>query len=278
MKLNYVNLGCGAHFHPQWVNVDFSKTGEGVISHNLLAGVPFNDNEFDVVYHSHVLEHFQKRDAISFINECYRILKPGGIIRIAIPDLEQIVNNYLRILTQGKTDPDNEKIRADYDWMLIEMYDQTVRDSGGGEMLKFLSNENMLNEAFMIERIGHEGAMLRKELLQPQHRNELSPFRKALHKIKHFAKPKHYKDLFLRSFFSNEYKLLRLARFKQSGEIHQWMYDIYSISHLLKNAGFKNIEQMTFNTSHINNWQSFTLDEFNNKVRKPDSLFVEAVK
>src|ERR1700709_1713415 len=109
-ELPYLNLGCGSHFDRQWVNVDFSKTGEGVIAHNLLNGIPFNDNTFEVVYHSHVLEHFPKDRAEEFIRECYRVLKPAGIIRVAVPDLEQIVSNYSRLLTLGKTHPDSEKI------------------------------------------------------------------------------------------------------------------------------------------------------------------------
>jgi predicted SAM-dependent methyltransferase len=160
-KLPYLNLGCGSHFNRQWVNVDTLKSGEDVIAHNLLEGVPFDDNSFEVVYHSHVLEHFQKNDAPKFIAECYRVLKPGGIIRIAVPDLEQIVNNYTRLLNMGKADPVNEKIRADYEWIKIEMYDQTVRNVTGGEMANYLSAETLPNDDFVMERIGHEGYLIR---------------------------------------------------------------------------------------------------------------------
>src|ERR1700743_2591931 len=93
-KLPYLNLGCGHHFNKRWVNVDFVSIGDDVIGHNLLKGIPFDDSSFEVVYHSHVLEHFQKRDAVKFIDECYRVLKPGGTIRVVIPDLEQIVTHY----------------------------------------------------------------------------------------------------------------------------------------------------------------------------------------
>ena len=108
-KLPYLNLGCGSHFNQQWVNIDFSKTGEGVIAHNLLNGIPFDDNTFDVVYHSHVLEHFPQDKAIDFIRECYRVLKPGGIIRVAVHDLEQIIKNYSRLIDLGKVQPENKK-------------------------------------------------------------------------------------------------------------------------------------------------------------------------
>jgi predicted SAM-dependent methyltransferase len=278
--LPYLNLGCGTQFSPQWTNVDFSKTGDGVVVHNLLEGIPFGDNTFEVVYHSHVLEHFTKDDAIKYIAECYRVLKPNGIIRIAVPDLEQIVNNYNRLLTSGKADPDNKRIRADYDWIMTEMYDQAVRNRNGGEMLKYLSAKTLENEDFVLQRIGHVGYMIRQSSIQPknEHRIRTPLLKKLFGKIKGMTSLKKYKDLFLKSLFSQEYKLIQLGRFRQSGEIHQWMYDIYSLRNLLKDAGFKNIEQKDFDKSQIPDWRSFSLDEVNNTIRKPDSLFVEATK
>jgi len=278
--LSYLNLGCGSHFNAQWVNVDFTKTGDGVIAHNLLNGIPFEENTFQVVYHSHVLEHFPKNQALQFIEECYRVLQPGGIIRIAIPDLEQIVANYTRLLSLGKADINNKEIRADYDWIMTEMYDQTVRNQSGGDMLNYLASETLSNEDFVFTRIGHEGMMIRKSILDSMNRQpaQISRLRKTLGSIKRTISPKNYSENILKIFFKNEYNLLQLARFRQSGEIHQWMYDIYSLGNLLREAGFKNIQKMDFDQSNIANWRSFKLDEANDTVRKPDSLFVEAVK
>ncbi len=279
--LPYLNLGCGYHYHADWVNVDFSETGKDVIGHNLLKGIPFNDNTFKVVYHSHVLEHFPKTEAVKFIEECYRVLKPDGIIRIAIPDLEQIVANYTRLLNMGKNDMNNIAIREDYDWILTEMYDQVARDESGGEMLKYLSKERLNNEEFIFSRIGHEGRMLRKNLTE----NNLSDVtvkksigEKLSRKLKDITYPDNYKKLFLKLLFPKEFELIKLARFKKSGEIHQWMYDIYSLGNLLRDVGFNNVRQMQYNESSIPDWTSFGLDEVDNAVRKPDSLFVEAIK
>ena len=79
-KLPYINIGCGFHFHEDWTNIDFHASGKDVIAHNLLKGIPFSDASFEVAYHSHVLEHFLKKDADFLISECYRVLKPGGMI------------------------------------------------------------------------------------------------------------------------------------------------------------------------------------------------------
>ncbi|HTK18631.1 MAG TPA: methyltransferase domain-containing protein [Mucilaginibacter sp.] len=275
-KLPYLNLGCGSHFNKLWVNIDFSKTGEGVIAHNLLNGIPFDDNMFEVVYHSHVLEHFPKDKAIDFILECYRVLKPGGIIRIAVPDLEQIVKNYSRLLDLGKTQPENERLRVDYDWIMIEMYDQMVRNISGGEMLKYIAKQKLDNEDFVYERIGHEGQMIREGVINSINRQAIKA--SSYHKIRNIISPRNYKDLFFKLFFKNEYQLIKLSRFRLSGEIHQWMYDIYSLGNLLRDVGFKKIEKKGFDHSSIPEWRSFSLDEINNEIRKPDSLFVEGIK
>ncbi|MEO6453267.1 MAG: methyltransferase domain-containing protein, partial [Ginsengibacter sp.] len=151
--MRLLNLGCGSHYvvSPDWTNVDFNSNDLHVISHDLSQGIPFKDNTFDMIYHSHVLEHFSKSDGVKFVNECFRVLKPGGILRVAIPDLEQITRNYLKFLELGLKDPHDPLIEANYDWMLLEMYDQTVRNISGGEMLKYLHQENLINEEFIYE-------------------------------------------------------------------------------------------------------------------------------
>ena len=57
-------------------------------------GLPFHDNVFDIVYHSHFITHIDRDVAFFVTKECHRILRPGGIVRVVLPDLEQIVNLY----------------------------------------------------------------------------------------------------------------------------------------------------------------------------------------
>ncbi|GAB3903601.1 class I SAM-dependent methyltransferase [Mucilaginibacter boryungensis] len=273
-KLPYLNLGCGGHFDKRWTNIDFFKTGEGVIAHNLLKGIPSADNSFEVVYHSHVLEHFSKKDAIKFISECYRVLGNNGIIRIAVPDLEQIVHHYTRLLALGKANLGNPAIRADYEWIMTEMYDQTVRNNWGGEMLNILTSKDLPNEKFIYSRIGTEGRMIRESIITQQ--NPVT--RKPGSIIKKALSLNSFKQLFFKIILGSDYQLYRIGKFRRSGEIHQWMYDSYSLTNLLTDAGFKNIEVKTFDTSAIANWRQYGLDEMDGKARKPDSLFVEAIK
>ena len=47
---------------------------------------PYGDEEFEAVYSSHVLEHMPPADAAHCLREVHRVLKPGGVARIAVPD------------------------------------------------------------------------------------------------------------------------------------------------------------------------------------------------
>jgi hypothetical protein len=66
--------------------------------------------------------------------------------------------------------------------------------------------------------------------------------------------------------------------FRDGGEVHQWMYDRYSLKRLLEQAGFVTVKVCMADESRIPNYQKYQLDTNNGIVRKPDSLFIEATK
>jgi len=282
--MEMLNLGCGEKFHKKWVNIDFASHHENVIAHNLLKGIPFDENVFDVVYHSHVLEHFARGDGKAFITECYRVLKPGGILRVAVPDLEQIVKNYLQCL-DGALVGDKEST-YNYEWIMLELYDQTVRNQSGGEMAKFFYKENIENEEFVFSRIGQEGKQIRDKFLNArikstisedsikdeQAKNRLSKFKFYISRLKNLLSRKDRKKA------DNTNLYAEIGRFRLGGEIHQWMYDRYSLGKLLDDTGFANIQVTTAFNSMIPDWNYFELESRNGFIYKPDSLFVEAIK
>jgi predicted SAM-dependent methyltransferase/GR25 family glycosyltransferase involved in LPS biosynthesis len=98
-----LNLGCGAQVHPEWTNVDIMPQHPGAFNHDLNKPLPFADASFEVVYHSHVLEHLTKEQGKAFVAECYRVLKPGGILRVVVPDLETIALLYPENLDKAES-------------------------------------------------------------------------------------------------------------------------------------------------------------------------------
>lgn len=279
--MNYLNLGCGQHYHEEWTNLDFKGIPGEVQEHNLLEGIPFETASFDVVYHSHVLEHFTPQDGETFIAECFRVLKPGGVLRVAVPDLEGIVREYLKQLEGAKASDKTAEVR--YDWILLELLDQLVRHKGGGQMLAHLAQEALPDEAYVYDRIGHEAKNLRQLLLQKKSSAEANTHKErnvASHSIitrisqrlRNFFKPT------LPTLSPEEEAFLRVGKFRLGGEVHQWMYDSYSLSRLLKKSGFSEVREVTAFSSKIPNWDTFGLDVINGEVRKPNSLFIEAIK
>ncbi|WP_026072953.1 class I SAM-dependent methyltransferase [Nodosilinea nodulosa] len=284
-----LNLGCGRRYCPEWVNIDFSAHSEKVISYDLSVGIPFDDNSFDVVYHSHLLEHFSKDKAHMLVQECFRVLRPKGIFRVVVPDLESIAHLYLTALE--KANFGDCEWAENYNWMLLELLDQLVRIQSGGEMQTYLKQKALQNSDFVIQRLGVEAknlmTIMGEETLN--HSNvsnaifpNLSVFiDSAIKPIYRLIRHSNYRrNALLRLILGfRDYQALQIGRFRQSGEVHQWMYDHYSLSHLLKRCGFIEVVQRTALTSYIPNWSAYNLDtDPDGSVYKPDSLFIEGVK
>jgi SAM-dependent methyltransferase len=271
-----LNLGCGHRYHSDWTNIDIVAHGPGVVAHDLSRGIPLPDGSCDVVYHSHVVEHIRRAEALAFVRECFRVLKPGGVVRVATPDLERIAQLYLQKLNEASGG--DAASTADYDWMLLEMYDQTVRERTGGEMTDFLAQNPLSNERFVVERIGQEG----REIIAACRQRSGEPRRSVGREM--IRRPR---GLFekagaglLKLFFGTDAPgALALGRFRRAGEVHQWMYDRFSLARLLKAGGFSEPTVRAATESAIPDWRTFNLDTLpDGSVVKPDSLFMEAVK
>ena len=211
-----VNLGCGGCFHRDWINLDFIASSPEVIQHDLRTRSPIDDRSCSVVYHSHVLEHFSRAVAPRFLGECHRLLQPGGILRVVVPDLEMIARLYLRYL-DGATAGDEAAARK-HEWMTLELLDQMVREETGGEMWNYWRQNPMPAEEFVIERTG-------REVLQ-------------------FILPLRAKGLAALSdppSGGQSKKPIEVGRFRESGEVHKWMYDRHSLKRLLEGCGFTDV-------------------------------------
>lgn len=122
MEKTYVQYGCGHSAPQQWVNFDVSPTlriqktpvlngllksrlntvfPDNVLLGDIIKGLPVADGSCDGAYCSHTLEHLSLSDLKIALQNTYRILKPGGIFRCVLPDLEFVAREYLAALDKG---------------------------------------------------------------------------------------------------------------------------------------------------------------------------------
>lgn len=240
-----LNLACGTKMHWGWNNLDFSlyarlrrrrlvtrflrKIGfisdqryerlqsvdPQIIQWNLRRGVPFADCTFDVLYHAHFLEHLEERAAVGFLQECFRVLKPGGMLRVVVPDLELLASTYLESLRQ--LDHGDPAAETAHQRAIYELFDQMVRTrvTGTTEQKRWVAR---------VEGLFRTNAA-------------------------------------------------------RAGEVHQWMYDRYSLCQLLERVGFGDVLQEKACTSRIEGWESFHLDaDKDGTPYMPESLYLEAMK
>ena len=151
-----LNLGCGTKTSPRATNIDWSiharlrhspvgrrlaplvlneerrklfLSMDDVLVHDLRKGIPASDASVHAVYHSHILEHIDRDAVPAFFSEILRVLRPGGVHRVVVPDLERYAHEYLDSLERGL---DDAQARARHDATVSEMILQMVRREASG--------------------------------------------------------------------------------------------------------------------------------------------------
>ena len=118
----WLHLGCGLEAPADWLNVDGSfqaafarwprlkrllvaariyprsqaaiKWPRNVARMDLRRRLPFENERFDAIYSSHTFEHLYRDQAAALARECFRVLRPGGVCRILVPDLAAAIARY----------------------------------------------------------------------------------------------------------------------------------------------------------------------------------------
>jgi predicted SAM-dependent methyltransferase len=96
--LRYLNLGCGPNGNEAFINLDYFWRPHIDVCWDFNAGLPFGDASMQGIFSEHCLEHFSFRDGLSLLRECHRVLAPGGIMRVVVPDGEHYLRTYVRAL------------------------------------------------------------------------------------------------------------------------------------------------------------------------------------
>lgn len=89
-----LHLGCGEKIIPGFINVDVRKLPGVDIIDDISNLNRFDKDSVDLIYASHVLEHFGRREYLDILKNWFDIIKPGGILRIAVPDFGAVVEHY----------------------------------------------------------------------------------------------------------------------------------------------------------------------------------------
>lgn len=267
--LNKLNLASGSIFVSDngWLNFDYGGDGKLVRRANLLSRMPLPDNSADLVYSSHFLEHIPYSLVPDFLVECRRLLCPNGVIRVVLPDLENMCQAYL--------DYRNASSHEKADFIVLELIDQCVRRAQGGELGRYYEaimeqpglSQSMID--FVRERTG-------EDLFSSPSRRRRS-WRSILSRLLRLNDNAriHFATLLLPKAFRDQN-----ISFCSVGEKHHWIYDEFMISRLLMQAGFQSIQRMSASSSLYPNFPFHPLDvDTDGKPRKgAESMYIEAVK
>jgi predicted SAM-dependent methyltransferase len=88
-----LNIGCGEVMEPGYINIDLHYPDAD--EHMDAQSMEYEDESVDEIYSSHLLEHFGKREVPEVLGEWFRILKPDGILKMDLPNLEWCMRNWL---------------------------------------------------------------------------------------------------------------------------------------------------------------------------------------
>lgn len=89
-----LNWGCGTHPEPGWINSDI-KEGAGIdLACDILDGLPLEDDSIDYVVSIHALPELPLPAQVPALQELRRVLVPGGVLRLALPDLDRGIRAY----------------------------------------------------------------------------------------------------------------------------------------------------------------------------------------
>lgn len=122
----WLNIGCGKIHLSGFVNMDIEQPYDKKL--DARKGLPYTDQTVNGIYSEHFFEHLTQAEGLRFLRECRRVLKPDGIVRIAMLDLDDVINRYVSEDWRG----DGDMFKLGYDWVSnrCEMLNIGMREWG----------------------------------------------------------------------------------------------------------------------------------------------------
>ena len=91
-----LHIGCGGNYKEGWINIDNNPRAKKDLRLDVLKGITFPDNSVDFIFNEHLIEHLSYEAGLDFLKEAFRVLKPKGVIRTAFPDLDFLIDGYIK--------------------------------------------------------------------------------------------------------------------------------------------------------------------------------------
>jgi SAM-dependent methyltransferase len=113
-RVRKLHVGCGGNYLESWLNSDLIPDNSNIVALDAAKPFPLPSTSFDYVYSEHVIEHLSFAQQLNFLKESYRILKPGGKIRIATPDFDFLA----QLAGNKRTEFENEYLKWNFQTFL----------------------------------------------------------------------------------------------------------------------------------------------------------------
>lgn len=126
------HLLCSFGFLPKSYDVDWPE----IELVDIRRKFPLVDNSVDFIYCSQVIEHFERYEALNVLKESLRVLKPEGIIRVSVPDIDKMLANYIE---EKKSNPETEARGINVLWW---GYEKDIEPRIVGKISKFFIRDH----------------------------------------------------------------------------------------------------------------------------------------
>jgi predicted SAM-dependent methyltransferase len=111
-----LHIGCGPHIIDGWLNSDYQAVPKDILQLDATSTFPIEDNKFDYIFSEHMIEHISYPQGLSMLNECFRVLRKNGTVRISTPDLPFVLDLY----QNHKTDLHKKYVKSSVDHFIAE--------------------------------------------------------------------------------------------------------------------------------------------------------------
>jgi predicted SAM-dependent methyltransferase len=143
-----LNIGCGTDYKKGWINID-NNSDDNIekldLNWDLRNPLPFEDGSVDYIFNEHFFEHLTVPEALAVMVDLKRVLKDTGVLRIAMPDLEAVVDTYINVPLNK--DPVIKEFKIDFIQTRAEWMNMSFRWWGHQWLYDWEELERRLKEA-----------------------------------------------------------------------------------------------------------------------------------